>query len=110
MNLHRVAPAHGDVGSPFSRQMDEVAFTAGTASLTWMGSVDLRAIVSPHIERKQSSPHLFLRSDQHLQRLGGSDGGGKVHSRIQYAGGFARLHRAPGCIREDAGEARCFSR
>ena len=58
VDLYGISAAHRDVGTPFTRQVNKIPHTAGTATGTRIGSSNFRALVSPDIPRKEGPPHL----------------------------------------------------
>ena len=56
MDLHRVAPAQGYVRTCLSREVDKVALLTGAAIGSGFHRRNLRAVVGPHVEGKQSGP------------------------------------------------------
>src|SRR5690348_15800961 len=67
MNLHRIAPAKGDVGPALACQMDKVSTATGTAIRVWLSRLNGRSPVGPEVPGKQGAAQLFARAHQQLE-------------------------------------------
>src|ERR1700751_6179382 len=70
VNLHRVASTQRDVRTPFTPQMNKVAFSAGAASSPRLRGLQLGAFIRPDVNRPQRAPPFVRRSGQQFDRLG----------------------------------------
>ena len=74
MNLDGIAPAQGNVGTSFAREMNKFSPPASSTIEVRFGGRDFRTFVGPKIMRNQGSAQMFSVADQQLDGFGCRDG------------------------------------
>src|SRR5579871_756724 len=92
-------------------KMNEVAFPAGAAPWTRLGSGNLSVLVRPKIEGKHGAAKIVRHRSPHedLEGFSRSNRGHQIHGRVEDAGRLAGLDDSSWRIWKDAGEASCLT-
>src|SRR5215469_10594324 len=110
MNLNRVSSAEGDEGPALTRQVDEFALFASTATGPGLGRGNFGLLVKPKIPRKESAPQSAIGAREQLHGLGRGHRSGILDRRVENPRGLAGFDHSARGFRKHAPETGGFAR
>ena len=73
MDLHGIPPAQRDMRTGLTREMDEIALTAGAATGAGLGGGDFGVLIGPEVEGEQRAAELGLAAYEQFKSFRGRD-------------------------------------